>query len=166
VIQNNQVALGTTLTQHHRSDFKDWPESYGVWGASFDGNNILDTYAATRTAARNARSGQGPALLIGETFRMGGHATHDEEEARKLLEPALFEYWGKRDPIGCFETYLIESGRYRDDLPAALEAVEQRVVEEVERASEEALAGRKDRLPKPESAVENVYAHHENPALV
>src|SRR6266511_6308088 len=46
IIENNQVALGTRLEQHHLpADFKDWPASYGVWGATFDGNNVLDAYA-------------------------------------------------------------------------------------------------------------------------
>ena len=89
IIENNQVALGTRLEQHHLpADFKDWPASYGVWGATFDGNNVLDAYAATRIAAERCRSGNGPALLIAETFRMGGHATHDEREARRLRPAA------------------------------------------------------------------------------
>jgi TPP-dependent pyruvate/acetoin dehydrogenase alpha subunit len=162
VIQNNQVALGTSLQQHNRGDFKDWPASYGVWGASFDGNNVLDAYAATRQAAEQARSGKGPALLIAETFRMGGHATHDEEEGRKVLKPDLFEYWGKRDPIGCYETYLIESGINKD----VLEAIEQRVIDEADKAADEAIASKSNRLPRPESAVENVYAESNKPALV
>src|SRR5947209_10289714 len=86
IIENNQVALGTRLEQHHLpADFKDWPASYGMWGASFDGNNVLDAFAATRMAAERCRSGNGPALLLAETFRMGGHATHDEREARETL---------------------------------------------------------------------------------
>ena len=39
---------------------------------------------------------------------MGGHATHDEREARATFDAQLFEQWGKRDPIGLFETYLLE----------------------------------------------------------
>src|SRR5256712_527041 len=86
ILQNNQVALGTRLDQHHLpGDFREWPAQYGVWGARFDGNNVLDAYAATRLAAARCRDGQGPAMLVAETFRMGGHATHDEREARETL---------------------------------------------------------------------------------
>src|SRR5213076_2329241 len=43
ILQNNQVALGTRLDQHHLpGHFKDWPAQYGSWGAGFDGNNVLD----------------------------------------------------------------------------------------------------------------------------
>ncbi|NNG15741.1 MAG: hypothetical protein HKM89_04610, partial [Gemmatimonadales bacterium] len=42
IIQNNQVALGTRLDQHHVApDFADWPAAYGVEGWRFDGNNVL-----------------------------------------------------------------------------------------------------------------------------
>src|SRR6266705_6509937 len=83
IIQNNQVALGTRLDQHHLpGNFDAWAGSYGIPGAAFDGNNVLDAYAATKLAAERCRRGNGPALLVAETFRMGGHATHDEREAR------------------------------------------------------------------------------------
>src|SRR5256886_3889053 len=42
-------------------------------------------------------------MLIAETFRMGGHATHDEREARETFPDALFQTWGKRDPVGLYE---------------------------------------------------------------
>lgn len=170
IIQNNQIALGTKLDQHHRGDFKEWPESYGVWGTSFDGNNVLDAYAATRLAAERVRKGQGPALLIAETFRMGGHATHDEDEARKTFDPQLFSDWGQRDPIGCYESYLIESGldltqdgekctakerAARNQL--LLESIEEAISAEVDQATEEALASRRDQQVQPESALVGVY---------
>ncbi|HXE57316.1 MAG TPA: thiamine pyrophosphate-dependent enzyme, partial [Gemmatimonadales bacterium] len=86
IIQNNQVALGTRLDQHHLArSFDDWPAAYGVAGWGFDGNNVLDAYAATALAVERCRRGEGPVLLVAETFRMGGHATHDEREARTTL---------------------------------------------------------------------------------
>ena len=47
-----------------------------------------------------------PVFIAAETFRMGGHATHDVREARDLLPPEVFDYWGRRDPIGLYEEYL------------------------------------------------------------
>src|SRR5215813_10934903 len=109
IIQDNKVALGTRLDQHHRGSFSEWFGGYGVRGGLFEGNNVLDAYAASRIAADECRASGGPWLLVADTFRMGGHATHDEREARETFEPGLFEYWGKRDPIALFETYLIDS---------------------------------------------------------
>jgi TPP-dependent pyruvate/acetoin dehydrogenase alpha subunit len=154
IIQNNQVALGTRLDQHHLpGNFADWAASYGIPHAAFDGNNVLDAYAATKLAAERCRRGEGPALLVAETFRMGGHATHDEREARDTFPAALFEHWGKRDPIGTYEEYLKGEGIAVE----RLEEVEAEVTAEVERASEQALQSR-DRMPPGESALQGVYA--------
>src|SRR5947209_7803743 len=154
ILQNNQVALGTRLDQHHLpGDFREWPAQYGVWGAQFDGNNVLDAYAAARLAAARCRDGQGPAMLVAETFRMGGHATHDEREARETLPAEMFQAWGKRDPVGLYEEYLKEEGRTAQQLGE----VEAAVTAQVERAAEEALASR-EKMPPGESAVVGVYA--------
>ena len=159
IIQNNQVALGTRLDQHHLpSDFRDWPASYGIWGAQLDGNNVLDAYAATKIAAARCRRGDGPAMLVAETFRMGGHATHDERDARATLPAELFAAWGRRDPIGLFEEYLKEEGRTAQEL----EAVETGVTAEVERAAETALASR-DQMPPGSSALAGVYQGDASP---
>ncbi len=155
ILQNNQVALGTRLSQHHLADsFRDWPEAYGIQGWSFDGNNVLDAYAATALAVEQCLAGEGPILLIAETFRMGGHATHDEREARETFAPELFVEWGRRDPIGLYEEYLKGEGVPEADLAG----IEGEVEAEVERAAAEALAD-KEKLPEPASALDDVYAN-------
>src|SRR5690348_17503686 len=156
ILQNNQVALGTRLEQHHLAhDFHDWAASYGITGGAgaFDGNNVLDAYAATKLAADRCRRGEGPALLVAETFRMGGHATHDEREARETFPASLFEEWGRRDPIGQYEGYLMGLGWTE----AELSRIEDEVTAEVERAGETAAKSR-DVMPAGESALGRVYA--------
>ena len=154
VLQNNQVALGTKLRQHQGGPFTAWAKAYGVTGLFCSGNNVLDVYAATRLAADIARSGQGPVLLLAETFRMGGHATHDEREARELFPPDVFEYWGKRDPIGMYESYLERRGI----APSVLEEVEARVIGEISRAEKDALSSFQRNMPKLETVTQGVYA--------
>jgi TPP-dependent pyruvate/acetoin dehydrogenase alpha subunit len=148
VLQNNQVALGTRLDQHQRDGFGGWPAMYGMAGARVDGNNVLDVHAATRLAADRARSGGGPTLLLVETFRMGGHATHDEAEARATFPASLFEHWGRRDPIGLYEEYLVGEGIPRDRLGA----IEADVAVEVESAADSALERRAAGTPDPATA--------------
>lgn len=162
VIQNNQVALGTRVDQHMAGRFEDWPAMYGVMGLSADGNNVLDVYAAARLAADAARSGDGPVMLMADTFRMGGHATHDEAEARATFAAELFEHWGRRDPIGLYEEYLVGAGVERGRL-AELEA---EVEAEVEAAAEDALAARADSVPAGEHAeFEGISAGVRQPGL-
>jgi 2-oxoisovalerate dehydrogenase E1 component len=154
VLQNNQIALGTRIEQHQAGPFTAWARAYGVKAFSCAGNNVLDAYASTKLAADLARSGRGPVIIFAETFRMGGHATHDEREAREICPPALFEYWGKRDPIGMYESYLERRGVSK----STLEGVEQRVIDEMARAEKEALTSSKTEMPKPETLTEGLYA--------
>ena len=154
ILQNNQVALGTRLDQHHlAANFDELPHAYGIAGGSFDGNNVLDAYAATKVAVDLCLAGEGPVLLIAETFRMGGHATHDEREARETFPARLFAEWGRRDPVGLYEEFLKEEGA----TPEMLGGIEAEVEAEVEAAAIEAL-GDKSKVPAPESALERVYS--------
>jgi len=161
VLQDNGVALGTALEAHNRGDLEELASAYGTPGLACDGNNVLDVYAATRQAAALCRRGKGPVILTAHTFRMGGHATHDEQEARSLFPARTFALWGKRDPIGCYENWLREGGtkRHRDaKIHASLEAVEARVIREVEAAAEEALSSRGKQMPQPEEALGGVIS--------
>ena len=148
VIQNNQVALGTRLDQHGAGRLGDIPRAHGIPALECDGNNVLDVYAATAVARRSCLNGQGPAVVIAETFRMGGHATHDEREARETFSAELFRHWGRRDPVGLFEAYLVEEGISA----AALEEIEIAATEKVEAAAEQALTSRAQ-LPEPRHAL-------------
>ena len=158
IIQNNQVALGTRLEQHHaaagRGNFADWPKAYGMWGGVFDGNNVLDAYSAAALAVARCRRGEGPALLVAETFRMGGHATHDEAEARHTFSPSLFSSWGRRDPVALYEEYLSDAGVARE----RLEEIAAGTAAEVERGEAEALESRAQHMPAGASALDGVYA--------
>jgi TPP-dependent pyruvate/acetoin dehydrogenase alpha subunit len=155
IIQNNQIALGTRVQEHHRAHgFADVHRAYGCDGWSFDGNNVLDAYAATHLAAGRCRAGDGPIILDAETFRMGGHATHDEQEARQLQPADVFEFWGKRDPIGVYEEYLKSTGVPESDL----QAIETDETAAVDQAADEALTSRASHMPPPTSALEDVYA--------
>jgi TPP-dependent pyruvate/acetoin dehydrogenase alpha subunit len=162
IIQNNQVALGTRLAQHHaaagRGNFADWPKAYGMWGGVFDGNNVLDAYAVAALAVERCRRGEGPALLIAETFRMGGHATHDEAEARHTFSSELFSSWGRRDPVGLYEEYLCDAGIAR----ARLDEIAAEASAEVERGEAEALESRAQRMPSGASALDGVYAEFDS----
>lgn len=155
IVQNNGVALGTRVHEHHLPDgFADLPASYGIWGASFDGNNVLDAWAATRLAVERCRAGEGPAMLIANTFRMGGHATHDEREARETFPAEWFAEWGRRDPIGLYEEHLKERGIGADRLGG----VEARVEAEIAKAESDALESREKAVPAGASALSGVYA--------
>jgi len=113
------------------------------------------------------RAGKGPVIVTANTFRMGGHATHDEAEARQLFPAEVFAAWGRRDPIGTYETWLVESGKAGRDV---LARIEDQVVEEVERGAEAALASRRDMTAAESDVVRGLYADdgsaQTSPALI
>ena len=167
-IQNNQVALGTRTELHNVGDFARWADAYGMHGEVVDGNNVLDVHLTTRRAVARARAGEGPTLIVAETFRMGGHATHDEREARDIFSPEVFAHWGARDPIGVFEEYLIDlgidlagnfqpGGVLKAHNRALFDRIDAEVTEEMERASEAALGMRADQ-PDPDTLYDGLYA--------
>jgi TPP-dependent pyruvate/acetoin dehydrogenase alpha subunit len=141
VLQDNQVALGTRGDAHSKAGCDQMAAGYGIEGLTCDGNNILDVHSVSLDAVSRCRNGEGPVIVTAVTFRMGAHATHDEAEARALFPAEVFAWWGRRDPIGMYETWLAES---RGVSRAALERIEDRVTQEVEHAAETALESRKD----------------------
>jgi len=176
VLQNNQIALGTKLEQHHRADgFAAWGKAYGAFMLEADGNNVLDMHAAALIAVERCRRGEGPVFISAETFRMGGHATHDLREARRILAPEVFDYWGRRDPIGLYEEYLTgcdvrlagdgtggsgpDGDERQADNRSVLRRIEAEVVAEVEAAARAALESRENEAAHAaEAGAEGVYA--------
>jgi TPP-dependent pyruvate/acetoin dehydrogenase alpha subunit len=160
-VQDNQIALGTPRPAHSAAPMSAVATLYAVTRYECDGNNVLDVYAATALASEPCRSGRGPVMVTARTFRMGGHATHDEGESRSILPAADFEFWGKRDPIGMYETYLAESplelAPSRSNREA-LERAEAEVEAEIEEAERLALDSREHRKPDPATQREGVTA--------
>jgi TPP-dependent pyruvate/acetoin dehydrogenase alpha subunit len=153
-VQDNRIALGTVVSTHSRRPMEELAKTYDTPLVVCDGNHVLDVYAGTALAAEMCRAGEGPVVMVLNTFRMGGHATHDEGESRAILPEELFREWGRRDPIGLYETYLAEadfslapSGSNRE----ALERAESEVLAEIEAAEKDALASRDSNMPRPET---------------
>lgn len=161
VIQDNQVALGTDGGVHFRGDFAGLGPAYGVPVLTCDGNHVLDVFAAAAQAVAQARAGGGPVVLVARTFRMGGHATHDEREARALFPDAVFAAWGRRDPIGQFETWL-QAERGID--AARLAAVEAEQSARIEVAAKAAFDRRESGAPDPATATHGVFAESAPPS--
>ncbi len=150
-LQDNRIALGTVVKTHSAAPMEEVAAIYSATRYNCDGNNVLDVYGTTKLASELCRAGKGPVVITAKTFRMGGHATHDEGESRKILPAHLFEHWGQRDPIGTYETYLAKGDLTLSeemDNARALTQAEIEVHQEIEAAEQEALASRESNMPK------------------
>ncbi len=85
-------------------DLAQRASAYGIPARIADGNDVLAVYEATRTMIEAARAGGGPQLLEVKTFRMKGHAEHDDAS---YVPPELLEQWKAKDPIDRFERHLL-----------------------------------------------------------
>jgi len=110
----------------------------GAFTETVDGNDPGAVLDAARRARDRCLAGEGPVFLVCETFRLGGHAEHDDQH---YVDPGLRAVWAAKDPIQRLEAWLETRGQAP---PAGLR---QRLEAQVEAAAEQALA---EPLPDPE----------------
>jgi TPP-dependent pyruvate/acetoin dehydrogenase alpha subunit len=109
VLENNGYAEYTPLNKHFAgSNFACRAEGYGFPGERLDGNDVLAVYEAVQRAAARARAGEGPTLLECMTYRYRNHCEGQTPEY--MRDPAEIARWQAKDPIRCFEAYLVERG--------------------------------------------------------
>jgi pyruvate dehydrogenase E1 component alpha subunit/2-oxoisovalerate dehydrogenase E1 component alpha subunit len=94
--------------------------SQGAFTLTVDGNDAARVYDAAAQARQRCLEGKGPVFLVCETFRMKGHAEHDDQ---RYVDPALLAEWAEKDPLPRFSAWLAQRGWDPDpDLAARLEA--------------------------------------------
>ncbi|MCA9752951.1 MAG: thiamine pyrophosphate-dependent dehydrogenase E1 component subunit alpha [Gemmatimonadetes bacterium] len=155
VVENNGYAYSTpTRMQTRPEDLVAKADGYGLPAEIVDGNDVLAVYDAMRRATTRVRDGGGPVMLEMKTFRMKGHAEHDDA---KYVPPELFEEWRRRDPLVLYDRVLEEEGiltrAERDRRVAELKA-------EIDADAEFAVASP---TPDPRFAFGRVYADDGGP---
>ncbi len=149
VLEDNGYAYSTpTSKQTAARTLADKAMAYGCYGDTIDGNDPIAVYGAARRAVDRARRGEGVTLLEVKTFRMKGHAEHDNQ-AYVPLE--IIEEWRKKDPVEKFERDVVEAGVMTADDFAA---TQKRVKQELDEASDIA---EQSPMPNPEEAQYGVY---------
>jgi len=116
-----------------------------------DGNDVMAVYRAARRAVDRARGGGGPSMIEVKTFRMRGHAAHDNQH---YVPKELLEQWRKRDPIDQFERALKNS---KIANKGEIEDVKRRAGSNIGNALSWAES---QPVPSSETAAGRVYADH------
>lgn len=125
VIENNQYAVSTPI-----EDSTGEPLlykrglGYGVKGERVDGNNVVEVYQAAKKAVKNIRSGKGPYIIEGLTFRQSGHHVNDPGA---YMPKDKLEYYQKNDPLKLCEKYMMENGFSETEIIEIREEVEKQV---------------------------------------
>jgi pyruvate dehydrogenase E1 component alpha subunit len=147
--ENNLYGEGTPQNkQAPVADLAIRASSYAMPGVTVDGNDVLAVYEATKVAAERARSGAGPTLIEGKTYRQRGHYEGDPMVYRTKAE---MDEWKGRDPVIAFRKRLLgEAG-----IPEAeIVALEKDVQARLDQAVTYAASSPK---PAPETALAGVY---------
>jgi TPP-dependent pyruvate/acetoin dehydrogenase alpha subunit len=151
IVENNGYAYSTpTAKQTAAKQFVDKAIGYGVPGVRADGNDVLAVYEVTKAAVDRARSGNGVTLIELMTYRRKGHAEHDNQS---YVPAGEIERWEREnDPIDRYLRRLVEEFGFS---PNDVDAIDERVKQEVDTATDEA---EKSSFPVPLDALEGVYA--------
>jgi pyruvate dehydrogenase E1 component alpha subunit/2-oxoisovalerate dehydrogenase E1 component alpha subunit len=146
VLEDNGYAYSTQSTrQTAAKTFADKACAFGCAAETVDGNDVFAVYDAAKRAVDRARSGEGVTLLEVKTFRMKGHAEHDNQA---YVPPELIETWKGKDPLFRFEIAAKLT-------PEEMESIQQRVKRELDEAVAEAEAAE---MPQSHEAVQGLFA--------
>jgi 2-oxoisovalerate dehydrogenase E1 component alpha subunit len=102
--QNNQYAISEPLERQTRVPLYQRANGFGFPGIRVDGNDVLATYAVTKSALDHARNGQGPTLIEAYTYRMGAHTSSDDPTRYRIASEV--EAWQAKDPITRVRAFL------------------------------------------------------------
>jgi pyruvate dehydrogenase E1 component alpha subunit len=150
VLENNRWAVSTSVdTVVKVKDLSIRAQSYGIPGVRVDGFDVLAVYEAAVEAVARARRGEGPTLLVTESYRFEGHYAGEPEVYRTRAE---VEEHRKLDPIPRFRKYLLDYDKASSD---EVNAIDAEVKLEIAGAVQFAKASPP---PDPATAMEYIYA--------
>jgi pyruvate dehydrogenase E1 component alpha subunit len=126
-------------------------EAFGIMAVELDGQNVRDVNETARKLVERARSGEGPAFMLCNTYRYLGH--HVGDIAREYYRPKEEELkWrNERDPLKILSGWLIE---HQMADAGIFEQIENSVSNEVQTAVTFALNAP---FPAPEEVSKHVY---------
>lgn len=133
VCENNLYGASTHISKVMKNTrVSDRAASYGFRGETVDGNDVLAVYEASRRAADECRSGNGPVLLELLTYRRTGHSRRDACGYQPKDER---DSWFSRDPLDRFAAVLRQRGDVaQTDLDQVKARVETQINEAVVKA--------------------------------
>ena len=152
--ENNQYAVTSSFKEMVASaNISDRAASYDIPGVLVDGQDVIAMHEAVSQAVLRARSGQGPSLVEGRTYRYFDHSLGLNRIVRDPYrsDDEVAE-WKKRDPIDIHKQRLLSQGI------ATQEEID-RIEEAVKAQIEEAISfARESPYPDPSELFDDMFA--------
>ena len=129
VCENNQYAMSFPASRWTNSQrLASFAACYGMPGKAVDGNDLLAVLEAVSEAVQYTRSGQGPSLVVCDTYRWRGHSKSDRNRYRTQEE---IDDWKAKDPIERFINYTMDKRILTED---EIENVKAQAMDDIEKA--------------------------------
>lgn len=147
---NNTYGMSTHISKVMKdTDLSKRSYPFSIPSKTVDGNDVLEVYEAISAAREYIAAGNGPMLVVENTYRISGHSKSDGNLYRTKEEIA---YWKGKCPIKQFRDYLLNTGRFNEE---TLNKIDTDALARIDAAEEFAKAS-----PEPgvEDVFEDVYA--------
>jgi acetoin:2,6-dichlorophenolindophenol oxidoreductase subunit alpha len=150
--ENNLYTEYTHFSETTAGDILARGTAFGVHSESVDGQDVRAVHAAAKKLVGRARHGEGPALLVCNTYRYTGHHVGDINREYYRSKQEEQEWKTKRDPIKNMGAWLVSQKLVN---ASELQKIETEVGEEMKAAVEFAIAAP---YPSVEEVDQDVYA--------
>ena len=156
VIESNHYAYSTPTTEQvPDGNIVRRAIGFGCAVTHVDGNDVLACFEATQAARARGLRGEGPTIIVSETYRRRGHAEHDNQ---KYVPDNEIDDWAENnDPVHRYTQFLLDGSHATQQ---ELDAVSSRIEEELNAARELAVD---ETLPDPATVTHGVFADGTTP---
>lgn len=149
VCENNKFGVSTRIDRvTNTKNIADRAKAYDIPGFNVEGNDVETIARVAGDAIARGRAGEGPTLIVADTFR---HRGHFEGEVVTYWDKEELNAWKAKDPIAKYGDALVAGGKAtREDL----EQLEQDIDSQIEEA---VTFARESAFPEPEDALHDLF---------
>jgi acetoin:2,6-dichlorophenolindophenol oxidoreductase subunit alpha len=152
VCENNLYNEYTHYSETTAGDIPARATAFGLRAESVDGQDVRAVYAKATELIARARQGEGPAFILCNTYRYGGHHVGDINREYYRSREEEQRWKSQRDPLRLLADWLTEQGLAES---ADFERIHSEVKKEIEAAVKFAIAAP---YPSPQEVEQDVYA--------
>lgn len=149
ICENNQFGVSTRISRiTNVEDLSKRAVGYGIPGVRVNGNDVIAVQEAAKKAINRARNGEGPSLIVADTWR---HHGHFEGENVSYCSQEERNAWKEKCPLLSFTKYIKKEFALNDfDL--------KKYSDEIDILLDEAVFfARKSSFPEPEDALDDLF---------
>lgn len=111
LVENNLYSVYTRLDDRQPPrPLTDVAAAYAMPGHRVDGNDVLAVEAVTAAAVARARRGDGPSLIVADTYRWLEHCGPNDDDHLGYRGQAEVAAWKERCPVAGFAARLSDQG--------------------------------------------------------